>query len=222
MQKNYFLLLLGVLCTFNSLEAQDKFIKFNPLGLLDPFGAKFQVAYERVTPEGLGVEIELGRYCNSGLNSLRTDHRGWMGSMEIRKYYPFRPKSRFYNKLRYLSRFYTAFDYQYIHRFFTILGDRGVNLTIDNIPVAKKISRLALKFGTADSFPSGFTIDWAVLVGLSQVRTIHKNGPVGVEEGSVFVDTDEAGARTRIYLGVNLRLSLALKKMEVFKRYQNF
>lgn len=217
MHKNYSILLFCLFGVFNSVNAQEKLVKINPLALLDPLNPKLQIAYERITADDLGIEIEAGRFFNTNLDQNRTDKRGWVGSFELRHYRYFRPKRRYYLKPRYLSRTFFAIEYQFIHRFYTLLEDPDVRSPLD-IAITKKIHRLALKMGTVDSFLSGLNLDWSISVGIAQVRTIHKSGNIFIDRGPSFIFTTErAGSSFVPYFGIGFRISKAIEKSPVLK-----
>ena len=210
---------LMILSSTPAMQAQEHFIKMAPFGLLDPLNPKLHMGFERVSENDLGLEIDLARFLTYDLGTRQDNKRGWLGAVEIRKYGPYLPRiKRFLRLSKFRKRNFFGAELQYIYRKYTALNDFDAfsNDFVD-VPVTRKYTRLLFKMGEQVLYPSGFSYEIFAGLGLAQIREIHGAGDGIVGEDEIFsFSSTEAGGRVNLHFEFGVRISLAIKSIDVF------
>lgn len=223
--------------------AQEHIAKIAPLGIFDPYYPKVQLGYERISENNIGLELELGRFLRNAINKSRTNKRGWHTSMEIRKYSRYRPfRFNFLNlnplnifrlggvrspmidrlpsKNSALFRTFWGVELQYIQRYFTHnFGTDAATGLQTPVPINAKIQRLLFKLGTNRLFQTGNRLEYSISAGLSQNRTIHKQGTGTINRNGIVAFFENEGTEMTPYVGFNLRVGFTVHSKVSYEQY---
>lgn len=220
MQNQYLFFILLFSALSISSNAQEYIAKMNPLGLLDPADPKFQLGFERISKDGIGLEVEVARFFEYGLDESRTDKRGWQGSMEVRHYKFFRPRRRYYLLTKYVRRSFIAGELQFLQNYYTLVDFFDFSNTVGQIPINRKVQRLLFKSGELRYYESGIVLEFSYLFGLSFTRIIHKEGNGNLGDDFLFSPrNEEQGDFVRPYAGINFRIGFLTNKKESIQTF---
>ena len=220
MQNVYLLSILLFSSLSIAVNGQEYIAKMNPLGLIDPNDPKLHLGIERISKDGIGLEVEAARYFDYGLNETRTNKRGWQGSMEVRHYKFFRPRKRYYLITKFVRRSFIAGEFQFIQNYYTLDDIFGFSNTVDKIPINRKVQRILFKAGEIRYYESGLVLEFSYLFGLSFTRIIHKEGNGSLEDDFLFrTRNEEEGSFVNPYAGINFRIGFLTNKKESIQTF---
>ena len=203
-----------LLSSFTSLFAQQQQLKINPIGVFDPMFPKLLIGYERISTNGLGLEVELGRFFTNPLNEVRQQVRGWQGNLEMRKYWTKQPGPYHFINRKSPTLYFVGLELMLTRRYHTFhLAFVRESFEQVSLPITSYYQRLVGKYGISTYYRDKVLVEAAVLLGISRDQIWHRDPTLGLQPNNFLVPaTERLGSRTGLYAGINLRIGLQLKK----------